>query len=336
MPLTSGGRVDRLHEIKELKDKGLFREALAVCDKLSRELSDRWSFKIIRAELLERVGQTDEAITLVHRALSSKTLTLSDRSICELVLARVSIERGSTANAIVHLNRSISDAKRANDLERACEAQLKLLSILSNGAGADATGPLLADVRASAMKCGNPRVLASVHVYCAQIEALRGSIKTSRRHIRMALQLLREAPSSWLECVIENIGLAVSIMASEFGVAEAHAAKGRALAERCGGAIEYAVNQGNSGFLWQVLGRLDEAVECYERAISLFAPGSDNHRGAIDSLARVRLAQGRLDECEELLNRIDDSAKAHSGVATYVQRHLELTPRKRSPSQRRP
>ena len=63
--------------------------------------------------------------------------------------------------------------KRAGDLERTCAAQLKLVVVLSDGVGTDAIAALLADLRANATRSGNPRILAAVHTYFAQIEALR-------------------------------------------------------------------------------------------------------------------------------------------------------------------
>jgi tetratricopeptide (TPR) repeat protein len=125
--------------------------------------------------------------------------------------------------------------------------------------------------------------------------------------------------------MIENINLALSLMASEFDAAQVHARNGLKLAERTGAALEYAVNQANSGLLCHSLGRLDEAVECYERTIPLLVPGSPNHSGAIESLARVRFAQQRFDECEALLSEIEEAPLTPRSYATYVYRHSLLT-----------
>jgi len=317
--------VDPLQEIYNLNDCGLFADALAALDRLKGDVSRRQTVQIVRAELLERVGRSREAKAIVHRALASRNLGARDRTVCDFVLARAAIDDGDFDSAIAYLNKSIAMAQSTGDLERACSAQLKLLVVLSDGVGADATGALLAEARANAIKTGNPRLLAAVHVYFAQIEASRGSVQSAGRHLRQASQLLRDAPNYWLESMKENINLALSLMASEFDAAQVHARNGRKLAERTGGALEYAVNQGNSGLLWHFLGRLDEAAECYERTIPLFVRGSQNHSGAIESLARVRLAQHRFDDCEALLSLIEEAPLTPRSRSTYVYRHSLLT-----------
>ena len=191
--------MDPLQEIYNLNDCGLFADALAALDRLKGDVSRRQTVQIVRAELLERVGRSREAKAIVHRALASRNLGARDRTVCDFVLARAAIDDGDFDSAIAYLNKSIAMAQSTGDLERACSAQLKLLVVLSDGVGADATGALLAEARANAIKTGNPRLLAAVHVYFAQIEASRGSVQSAGRHLRQASQLLRDAPNYWLE-----------------------------------------------------------------------------------------------------------------------------------------
>jgi tetratricopeptide (TPR) repeat protein len=322
---TEDPRLVRLEEVLRLRESGLFRDALEAFDALQPSLNSQTSSQVVRAELLERVGRGPEAQSTIQKALASRSIGASDRSLCDFVLARIEIDSGDFEAAIRYLNGAVVMARKAGDVERTCNAQLKLLTVLSDGIGTDATGPLLAEVRANAARTGSPRMLAAVHTYFAQIEALRGSVQNARRHIRLAHQLLQRAPSVWLESVIENIALALSIIASEFEIAEIHARRGSDLAHRTGGTTEYAINQGNTGYLWQMLGRLEDAVECYERAIRHLVPGSEAHSGAIDSLARVRLAQDRLSDCESLLSQIHQPTQARGNRATYVFRHVMLT-----------
>ena len=226
---------------------------------------------------------------------------------------------------MAHLNKCMSAARRSGNLERVGFAQLKMFTILSDGVGADATGPLLAEIRANAIRSGSPTLLCAVHVYLAQTEALRGIVNSSQRHIRLALRILQDAPNLWLESVIENIRLALAILGSQLDVAELHAKRGASLAEKTGGAAEYAVNRGNSGFLHYMRGNFEEAIDCYECTLRLAVPGSQNHSGTLDSLARVKLAQGRLDECEKYLLNIEEAAFKPRDRQTYVYRHAQLT-----------
>ena len=225
MPTEHPG-LDPLLDVLQLKEQGLFGNALVALERLRPELISQSRSQALRAELLERVGRRKEAETVARKLLSLKNLSNVERSLCDFVLARIDIDAGNTQQAIESLNRSIRVAELACDSERKCVAQLKLFVLLSDHMGTDATAALLADLRATAARTGNRHILASVHVYFAQIEALRGSIQSARRHIALANKLLVECPNAWLESVLENISLGLAIMTSEFGLAEAHAEGG--------------------------------------------------------------------------------------------------------------
>src|SRR5215471_918691 len=135
--------MDSLQQAKELRDAGLFREALDCVDQVPSESIDRVQAQVLRAEMLERVGRPADAQLIARKLLSSKVLGWSDRSTCDFVLARIAIERREFDSAVAHLNRSIGCAEKAADLDKACAGQLKLLLLLADGAGTDASGPLL-------------------------------------------------------------------------------------------------------------------------------------------------------------------------------------------------
>src|SRR5262249_3373354 len=73
------------------------------------------------------------------------------------------------------------------------------------------------------------------------------------------------------------------------------------------------------------LGELDDAVACYEAALNLLMPGGEAFKGIVDSLARVKLAQNRLDECETLLDQIASPDLSNVERWTFVTRHVQLT-----------
>jgi transcriptional regulator with PAS, ATPase and Fis domain/tetratricopeptide (TPR) repeat protein len=320
-----GPSVNRFERITELKDVGLFRDALKALDSATPDLLGRAAAQILKAELLERIGRRGDSEALIQRALRSRSLSAADRILADLVLGRIRIETGDVDDAVAHLNRCVATARRLGDVEQVGFAQLKLLTLLSDGVGPDATAPLFAEVRALAMRSGSPRLLCAVHIYFGQIEALRGSVISANRHLRAAARILKTSANLWLESVLENVRLAVAIMECDFDLAERCALRGRELTEQTGGAAEYVVNLGNSGFLYYMLGRFDEALACYEQVLPLLVPGSHNYSGTLDSLARIKLVQGRLEECDALLHKIDDLARTERDKETYVYRHAQLT-----------
>ena len=328
--------IDHLTDVLKFRQEGRFSDALAVLEKLPTQVLGQAKTQVLRAELLERVGRAKEAESITRKLLPLKALSYVERSVCEFVLARIDIDSGNIKQAVERLNRSIGLADLGFDLERKCVAQLTLFALLSDRQGTEVTTELLLDLRTTAARTGSPQILASVHAYFAQVEALRGSVHSARRHVALANRLLTDHPNLWLSSLVENICLALAIMTSEFELAEVHARNGFQLVEKTGAANEYVVNQANSGFLWHSLGRLEDAVECYERALALMTPGSEVYRGTLDSLARVRLAQGRLDDCETLLAKVNSRRLHQEDRPTYVNRHQLLTRAKLAMARRDP
>jgi len=141
----------------------------------------------------------------------------------------------------------------------------------------------------------------------------------------MARQLLDSAPNAWLEAVLANLELSLALMESEFEAAKEFARVGFESSKRSGSTLEFAVNRSNAGCAHQILGELEHAESCFEKAIELFVPGSETYNGTVDSLARVRLSQNKLDECEQLLDQIDADTRQRTQRPTYVFRHVQFT-----------
>ena len=62
-----------------------------------------------------------------------------------------------------------------------------------------------------------------------------------------------------------------------------------------------------------------------ERAVAILPSCGDNANGAIDAIASIRLAQNRLDQAGELLDRIEESIHNPDDRLLYVFRHASLT-----------
>ena len=118
-----------------LRQRGRFTEALRELDSMSLSHEQSSSSEVLRAELLERVGRTGQARTLASSLLLRHRLAPSERSACECVLGRGSLQEGDTEKAIAHFQRSASLAAEGNDLERLCRTQYLLMMIVSDRAG---------------------------------------------------------------------------------------------------------------------------------------------------------------------------------------------------------
>src|ERR1700730_1119787 len=103
-----------------LRQSGRFAEALRELDSSSLSREQNLPSRVLRAELLERVGRTGQAKALSSSLLTRHRLMASDKSACESVLGRGALEEGDTEKAIAHFQRSATFAAEGKDLERLC------------------------------------------------------------------------------------------------------------------------------------------------------------------------------------------------------------------------
>jgi DNA-binding NtrC family response regulator len=72
-------------------------------------------------------------------------------------------------------------------------------------------------------------------------------------------------------------------------------------------------------------GDFEEAFKYFDRALAVTNSKGEKTNGILDALAQVRLAQGRLDDCDDFLLRIDQSIKSERDRTLYGNRYGELT-----------
>jgi DNA-binding NtrC family response regulator/tetratricopeptide (TPR) repeat protein len=316
---------DAFNTAQQFEQEGRFIQALDVLERGPITRSDLRSAHVLRIQLLERVGKHAEARSMVASLLNSRDLVSRDRSACELVLARLDWDCAKVDSAIGLLQRSINHAKQGQDLVRTCWAQLRLLGMLRDQSGVDAASALFTELRANAIRLGEPRLLAALHIFVGQTEAQRGSFVSAHRHTRIGLELLDGAPNLWLEATAENINFGISVLLLDVDRGFEQGRNALALAEQSGAASTIGTSLGNLGNLYLATGHLDAAIDYHRRALKFVPSGGENWNGSLESLAQVSLAQGRLDECRNLLTEIDHAITCESDRQRYVYRHARIT-----------
>ena len=317
--------MESLESIKHLARNGRFIEALAALKEPTSNRESPTGVDVQRLALLERVGRYGESRQLAAKLLRAKALSDVDRSICEYTIGLIEWDEGNTNGAIEHVQRSVLLAKRADNLERLCWSQLRLWTMFANRSDTDTAAPILSELRTNSIRLGDPRVLAALHVFVAEIEAKRGFTISARTHTGIAVNLLSTEPNLWLEAWAENINVAIALMSSEYSSGLVHGQRAIALAEQAGVAVTLRACLANYGNLLCLGGRFEEAIGYFERAMSILPSCGDNANGAIDAVASIRLTQNRLDEAEELLDRIEESVRNRDDRRLYVFRHASLT-----------
>src|SRR5712691_5802963 len=127
--------MNRLDRVRELKQVGLFSEAIKSLEGGQISARLRLPSEVLEAELLETTGQYEAAQTLAADLLKSRLVTNADRAVCEYVLGRVDVELGDLANGIAHFQRSASRAQEAKDIEAEFHARIQLFNILFERSG---------------------------------------------------------------------------------------------------------------------------------------------------------------------------------------------------------
>ena len=316
-----------IEQVRRLTQRGLFSEALAVLEPVSFRSPDRKHADMLRTYLLLMVGRVDEALVQAKRLLEGPKATSGEQGISEWVIAQVLLEDGSTETAIDHFQRSSRHARDASDPKADIRAKLDLFSMLSERHGADAAAPLLAEIRPLVAKNGDAHDFATLHLRVAEAEAKRGAIESALPHLDTARRFLRDVPNAYLEAFIANFELAISVLRSEFDEAEKHGHRAIALASQSGAAMIWRAAIGNMGNLYYAIGDSSRAIEYFDRALTAtpLPRKGVKYNAALETIARVRLLQGRLEDCRTLLDTIETSLNSDADRMFYGHRCAELT-----------
>jgi DNA-binding NtrC family response regulator/tetratricopeptide (TPR) repeat protein len=111
----------------------------------------------------------------------------------------------------------------------------------------------------------------------------------------------------------------------DFKVALSHARYAVELSERSGAVAVQRNCHGNLGYVLCALGQYEDALSSFERSMSILPSLGPNSAAVLETAARVKLAQGLLDQCEELLGRMSESIRHANDRFSYGQREAALT-----------
>lgn len=314
-----------LEAVQGLFNVGRFSDALRTLEGVPRTLESATDIDVLRSELLERTGQYEKADELAGRLLEYRDATPIHQARCEFVLGMTKWGTGAIDQAVTHLQRAVSKARASGDLQRLCIAQLRLMVVLADRTGADATDQIFTTVRESTIKLGEPSVTAALHVLVGEIEAKRGLFHSASRHTLLGKKLLSGSPNSWLEAIAENTLAAIAIMQCDLAKGLAHAERARDLSRSSGAAAMHHAALGNLGNLCLLTGHFDRAAGLFEEASTLLPPTNAFANSGLESLARTAFYRGDIKSARCYLEQIDRSVKTRSDSLLYPNRHSRIT-----------
>src|SRR5262249_36052925 len=145
-------------------------------------------------------------------------------------------------SAAVRLQRAHQAAESVENWERAFWAQYRLLDLVSAQSGPDATVPLIAQLRITAIKAAIPSILAGLHLIVAQAEAKRGNTDPASRHLDISASILRDCEQSYFRYVLHQVRCGVAMVRADLGDALEHALHAVELAQISGAAVSIGVS----------------------------------------------------------------------------------------------
>jgi len=316
--------MDTVQVAISLKREGRFRDALRIVQSGPQVHSNRPERLTLELELLERVGQHAECREKATTVLSARNQPSSVRGACDLVLGRIENENGRIETALTHLQRAQATLVDDSDLEYLCWAQIASLLIISERSGPSAAAQLFDAVRSSVTRLGEPQMLAALHIFVGEMEAKYGRLRSAIRLGAIAKRFLAISDNVWLRALAENLDIAVRVVGGDASGGLEQGEIALELAEQSGVASTMRACLGNIANLYYLRGHSDIAVGFFERALTTLPSEGEKTAAILESIARIKLDQGKLDECRRLLNSIVQSVSNDADRALYAHRHAHL------------
>jgi transcriptional regulator with PAS, ATPase and Fis domain/tetratricopeptide (TPR) repeat protein len=288
----------------QLAAAGHFAAALNLVEKSGGAKNSASPLDVLRAELLERAGRFRQSKSIVETLTKSRRIDRAERSSCEFILGKIDWEEGYTESAISHIQRAVALASEIGDLRKKCWANLWLFVLIADRSGPNAAAPIVTELRKDAIRLGDAQVLAGLHLYAGQLDAKRGLLRTAAAHLKRCQDILYREPNVWLDAQLQYTTANLAILKSDHKSALEHARRAVMLAEESGGAACLRTCLGTLGIVFYLLGEFNDGIRSFSRALTILPSDGDSRRSMIDALARIRLAQGDLSQCGQLLDQV--------------------------------
>lgn len=276
--------------------------------------------RLIQAEACARMGRLDAAAALAVGVFAETSDPVAHAR-CESVLALLALNGGYVIEALQRLQRATKTLLEARRWSDAAACDIFAFRILAERQQPELLNHRLAELRRLVLRAGDPQVAALFHEAVARHEAQRGSVREALQHLQIAGSLLRVEPNAWIEQLCSVAHFCISCSQCDFASARAHLRRALELVAVTG-ALE-SMLRAHEGHLLLQLGKFTKA-ESLLRRVANHGRGEAAQR-ALDGLARVYLATGRLDKCEEILHRLRQLRDESGSTPSYPFRASLIT-----------
>src|SRR5262245_7003458 len=276
--------------------------------------------RVLFAYVLALTGRTSAASSALAFDVSKVPAPL--RCQVEAALGIVSWWSGDHDSAWTHLRCAVQRASELRDVEWIARMYLHLFRFALDARPSEALGVILPGTRKAVTRAGRPSLTAYLHNCVATFEGHRGHLDEAFRHCELADSLLETDPNAWISCgILINRGC-IATLCCEFRDAARHFRAAMDGAEVCGSTHMQAIAESNSAWVELLTGQFRKAEEKLKTTLSNTSHVGTSI-GTLDLLARVYLAQGQLDKCEEILGPMMSDRPVQ--YSTYETRWAALT-----------
>src|SRR5262245_35093001 len=307
-----------LEKARELFDTGQFATIVrglgSTANQLSQIEAHGRSLLAYTFVYTGRLGLASQLADSIGHANSSLPAQAESRIALGLLRKR----EGRIDDACAEFQLAARIAKESRDSRLFAWAQAHRFRVVADSLLEPRLTALLAEVRKSVSNAGDPHIAAFLHDSVAAMEAQRGRTAEAERHLRVARSLLRLRPNAWIEQLIAISASCVALIECDPRRFERYAAEGRRLSPITGHTGSDAAMDTNDAHFALMSGEFQTASALLHRI--LHAPcGIYVELAALEGLARMHLALGQLDECEQMLARIE-SVRGESLQSAYTVR----------------
>ena len=166
---------------------------------------------------------------------------------------------------------------------------------------------------------------AYLHVCVATLEGQRGRLQEAERHCVIAESLLSVKPNAWVLGASLINRACIACFQCDFNLALQYNQAAIDLTKINGSVRNRLAAEVTSAHILMLSGRYVDAERMLDTALADPSINGMRAVSAADTLARMHLAVGDLNKCDEVLSRIDFSFDASGTSSIYVKRWAALT-----------
>ncbi len=297
--------VAALSDVTDRVRRGQFGDALALLDrKFPRNGQGSIAVTILRSELWERVGRTDEAWRSV--GVLERCSKLEESQVVRLLLLKGSLERhrGHRSSAAKAYQDSALAAKAAGEHRLYWWARLRLLAMGDAATPEASAAAEFCQAERAISRLGDPEIAIALHIVCAEWYAKAGWLGDSDEHTAVAESLLTSYPNAWLTGLAYLHRSCLSYLRGDFESAHRDALSALAVTQESGHHQSRCSALVNLGAAYLAMGQSLRAESVLTTARQVSLAGTTLHALAVETLAETWLTMRSLVDCAQLLDTV--------------------------------